>query len=349
MNKFIRDEMALMAKSGNKRPTIVDVAREAGVSYQTVSRVLNDHPRVASDTRERVLWAMKKLDYKRNMGAQMLKTQRSGTIQLISVDAEFPFEVPLLKTTQWGDYSAMYTDCTPRDLPRALEKAALHMVEGIFLYAPKLRIDDSDLLAMCHGIPIVRRDFVLDSRLITWVGYDQVRATQLAMQHLIDLGHRDIAVVTGTLQALNASWRYETWKKTLIENGIEPGPRAHGDYTTPKNAIETGYEGMCRILKSGAKFTAVLVANDYMAIGVMHALRHHNRRVPDDVSVVSYDNSPHAAFQDPPLTTVEFNFDLQSRLAFQFLFELIKEPDTEPHQHILLPNLIVRQSTRALT
>jgi LacI family transcriptional regulator len=339
--------MTQMAKSKDKRPTIVDVAREAGVSYQTVSRVLNRHPRVASDTRERVLLVMKKLDYKRNKGAQMLKTQRSGAIQLISVDAEFPFEVPLLKTAEWGDYSAMYTDCTLKDLPRALDKAALYMVEGIFLYAPKLSMDDADLLAMCHDIPIVRRDFVLDSKLITWVGYDQVRATQLAVQHLIDLGHCEIAVVTGTLQALNASWRYETWKKTLLENGLEPGPSAHGDYTTTKNAVETGYEEMCKILKSGAKFTAVLVANDYMAIGVMHALRQHKQRIPDDVSVISYDNSPHAAFLDPPLTTVEFNFDLQSRLAFQFLFDLIKEPDTEPHQHVLLPNLIVRSSTRA--
>lgn len=336
-----------MAKLKNKRPTIVDVAREAGVSYQTVSRVLNDQPRVAVDTRRRVLAAMKKLDYKRNKGAQMLKTQRSGTIQLISVDAEFPFEVPLLKTTQWGDYSAMYTDCTLDDLPRALDKAAQHMVEGIFLYAPKLHMDDAELLAMGHGIPIVRRDFALDSHQITWVGYDQVRATQLAMQHLLDLGHRDIAVVTGTLQAINAFWRYETWKKMLIEHDLTAGPSAHGDYTTTKHAVQTGYEGMCKIIASGAPFTAVLVANDTMAIGVRHALREHRLRIPEDVSLVSYDNSPHAAYLDPPLTTVEFNFDLQNRLAFQFLFDLIKNPDTEPHQHVLLPTLIVRSSTQA--
>jgi len=85
-----------------------------------------------------------------------------------------------------------------------------------------------------------------------------------------------------------------------------------------------------------------------MAIGVMHALRSHDLRIPDDVSVVSYDNSPHSAFLDPPLTTVAFDFDLQSRLAFQFLFELINEPDTPPHQHVLLPHLILRKSTRAL-
>jgi len=338
-----------MTRTGGKRPTIVDVARRANVSYQTVSRVLNDHPRVAPETRARVLLAIEELDYRRNLGAKMLKTQRSGTIQVISVDAEYPFEVPLLNTTQWGEYSAIYTDCRLKDLPRALDKAANHMVEGIFLYAPKLRINDADLLAMCHGIPIVRRDFVLESRRITWVGYDQIRATQLAVQHLIDLGHRQIGAVTGTLQSLNGMWRYEIWKKTLLENGIEPGPSVHGDYTTTKNAIQSGYEGMCMLLDSGAPFTAVLVANDHMAIGALHALREHGLRVPDDVSVVSYDNSPHAAYLDPPLTTVEFNFDLQNKLAFQFLFELIKDPDTPPHQHVLLPNLIVRKSTRPLS
>ncbi len=337
-----------MSRSKNKRPTIVDVAHEAGVSYQTVSRVLNGHPRVAPDTRERVLAAIQQLDYRRNKGAQMLRTQRSGAIQLLSVDAEYPFEVPLLKTVHWGDYSAIYTDCTLKDLPRALDKAALHMVEGIFLYAPRLDIDDDELLAMCDGIPIVRRDFALDSKRITWVGYDQVHATRLAVQHLIDLGHREIAVVTGTLRTINASWRYKIWKQTLIENGLEPGPSAHGDYTTTKTAIETGYEGMCKILKRGATFTAVLIANDHMAIGAMHALRSRGLRIPEDVSVVSYDNSPHAAFLDPPLTTIAFDFDLQSRLAFQFLFELINEPDTPPHQHVLLPRLVVRKSTRAL-
>ena len=147
-----------MSRSKNKRPTIVDVAHEAGVSYQTVSRVLNAHPRVAPDTRERVLLAIQRLDYRRNKGAQMLKTQRSSAIQLLSVDAEYPFEVPLLKTVHWGDYSAIYTDSTLKDLPKALDKAALHMVEGIFLYAPRLHIDDDELLAMCDGIPIVRRD-----------------------------------------------------------------------------------------------------------------------------------------------------------------------------------------------
>ena len=179
-----------MPGSQSSRPTIRDVARAAGVSYQTVSRVLNDHPRVAPDTRERVLRAMKKLGYERNLAAQMLTTQRSHTIQLITVDGKFPFTLPLLDSAQWGDYSALYCECPRAQLPQVFDRAAARMVEGIFLYASKLTIDDDALLEITHGIPIVRRDFALDSRRITWVGFDQVRATQIAVQHLLDLGHR---------------------------------------------------------------------------------------------------------------------------------------------------------------
>lgn len=337
-----------MTDPRGSRPTIHDVARVAGVSYQTVSRVLNNHPRVAPETRERVLHTMDRLGYQRNLAAQMLTTQRSGTIQVITVDGKFPFEVPLLNSAHWDNYSALYAECTLSTLPQTLDKAAARMVEGIFLYAPRLRIDDDELLDLCHGIPLVRRDFALNSRKVTWVGYDQIRATELAMEHLIGLGHRDIAVITGTLKANNAQWRYKTWEKTLLAYGLRPGPSAEGDYTTVRSAMETGYLCMGQIFTQGRKFTAVLVANDRMSIGALHALRTHGLRVPEDMSVVSYDNAPHAQFLCPPLTTVAFDFELQNRLAFQFLFEQIQNPEIEPHQHVLLPDLIVRQSTQAL-
>lgn len=332
----------------DNRPTIRDVAHEAGVSYQTVSRVLNDQPRVSPTTRERVLRAMKKLGFQRNLAAQMLTTQRSQTIQVITVDGKFPFEIPLVDAKHGSAYSAIYSECTSSTLAQTFDTAAARMVEGIFLYAPKLRIEDDDLLEMAHGIPLVRRDFVLWSKKITWVGFDQIQAAQMAVQHLIDLGHRQIAKVTGTLKAINASLRHETWKKTLLENGLEPGPSVAGDYTTTKNAMQTGYEGMRQLLDGAHLFTAVVVANDLMSIGALHALRERGLRVPEDISLISFDNAAHAQYMAPPLTTIRFDFDLQNRLAFQFLFELITHPDMEPHQHVLLPDLIVRRSTSPL-
>ncbi|MBI5960423.1 MAG: LacI family DNA-binding transcriptional regulator [Chloroflexi bacterium] len=340
--------MTLSRNTKDSRPTIRDVAREAGVSHQTVSRVLNEHPKVAPATRERVTRAMHKLGFERNLAAQMLTTQRSQIIQVIAVDGKFPFEIPLLNSTQGEDYFAVYSECTPKMLPRMFDMAAARMVEGVFLYAPKLQIDDDDLLKMSHNIPIVRRDFAFASKKITWVGFDQVRATHLAVHHLLDLGHREIAMVTGTLKAINASWRYATWREMLIERGIEPGPSAEGDYSTRQSALQTGYDGMCQIIQSRRRFSAVVVATDNMALGVRSALREYGLRVPEDVSLVSFDDAPHARFMDPPLTTVAMDFDLQNRLAFQFLFERISHPDIEPHPHMLLPDLVVRQSTREI-
>ncbi len=329
------------------RPTIHDVAREAGVSYQTVSRVLNESPSVAPATRQRVLQIMKKMGYHRNVAAQMLNTNRSYTIQIINLEGKFPFEIPLPEAASKAGYSAIYAECTWDTFAHTLDMAAARMVDGIFLYAPKLVIDDNTLLSMCHGIPIVRRDFALGSK-ITWVGYDQVRATELVVQHLLDRGHRRIAEVTGLIDAINPRLRHETCQKMLHSYGLELVSSAAGDYFSHDRAVTSGYEGMGRLIESGQHFTAVVIGNDQMAIGALAALHEYGLRVPDDVSVVGFDNSYFSRFLIPPLTTVAFNFDLQSRLAFQFLFEQIENPDLEPHPHVLLPELIVRQSTRSL-
>ena len=116
--------------SKGHRPTIRDVAQAAGVSHQTVSRVLNDHPRVAPATRERVLRAMKKMGYQRNLAAQMLTTQRSGIVQVLAVDGYFPFEAPLLDTTRLEGYLALYSECTAEALPLVLDRTASRLVEG---------------------------------------------------------------------------------------------------------------------------------------------------------------------------------------------------------------------------
>lgn len=329
------------------RPTIHDVAREAGVSYQTVSRVLNNSPAVAPATRQRILHVMKKMGYQRNVAAQMLNTNRSFTIQVINLGGKFPFETPLPEAASKAGYTAIYAECTDDTFAKTLDMAAARMVDGIFLYAPKLQIDDQTLLELCHGIPVVRRDYAPGSK-ITWVGYDQVRATELAVQHLLDLGHRQIAEVTGLLEAINPRVRHETCQKILKQHGLELVASVAGDYFSHERAVKSGYDGTRQLIASGMSFTAVIVGNDQMAIGALAALHEHGLRVPDDVSVVGFDNSYFSRFLIPPLTTVAFNFDLQSRLTFQFLFEQIENPATEPHQHVLLPELIVRESTRRL-
>ena len=333
----------------NRRPTIRDVAREAGVSHQTVSRVLNNHPKVAPETRARVLQVMKAMGYERNLAAQMLTTQQSKTIQIITLDAAFHLDVAqfTLPVKQAG-YSAVVTDCTAESLAQTLDEAAARMVDGIMLYAPKSFICDDEMIALSHGIPLVRRDYAIDSRL-TWIGFDQQHASRLAVQHLVALGHRRIAHITGSLEFINPRLRYDGYIKTMEEHDLEPGPVYVGTYGAERRDMKNGYDGMCELLKQDREFTALQVVNDRNAIGAMRALAEYGLRVPDDFSIVGFDDNPIASYLVPPLTTIHFDFDFQAQLGFQFLFEQIRNPETyKHHQHVLIANLVVRQSTRAL-
>jgi LacI family transcriptional regulator len=335
-----------MSKDKNKRPTIRDVARKAGVSYGTVSRVLNSHPEVAPKTRVRVQQVMEEMGYQSNLSARMLNTNQSNLIQFIVMDVYFGLVLPqMAQYITAAGYSTLYSECTQENFAETLNTAAGRLVDGILLYAPKLQISDDELLAMSHGIPIVRRDYVLDSKL-TWVGFDQKHATRLAVQRLIDLGHRQIAEITGSLDFINPRLRHETWLKLLNNQGLEPGPSYTGDYSTFAKAMKTGYRGVCDFLERGETFTAIMVVNDYAAMGALSALHEHGLRVPDDISIVSFDDDPIASYLIPPLTTVYFDFDIQNKLASQFLIEQINDPDYKHHQHVLIPDLVIRQSAQ---
>jgi LacI family transcriptional regulator len=334
--------------SQNRRPTIRDVAREAGVSHQTVSRVLNDHPKVAPQTRARVLQVMETMGYERNLAAQMLTTQHSKTIQIITLDAEFQLDITqFTQPVKQAGYSAVVTDCTAESLAKTLDEAAARMVDGIMLYAPKSFMPDDDLIALSHGIPLVRRDYAIDSRL-TWIGFDQQYATRLAVKHLIDLGHRRIAHITGSLEFINARLRHDGYVKTMEEHHLEPGPVYVGTYGAQGRDLKNGYDGTCELLKRGREFTALLVVNDRNAVGALRALADYGLRVPDDISIVGFDDNPIAMYLVPPLTTIHFDFDFQAQLGFQFLFEQIRHPETyKHHQHVLIADLVVRHSTCA--
>ncbi len=336
-----------MPKNKDKRPTIRDVAREAGVSYGTVSRVINNQPDVAAETRARVQRVMEKMGYQRNLGAQMLTTHQSNIIEIIVMDVHFGIVLPRMgKFINESGYSTLYSECTLDNFTTTLDKAASRLVDGIILYAPKLQISDDELLEMSHGIPIVRRDYVLDSKL-TWVGYSQQHATRMAVQHLIDLGHEQIAEITGSLDFINPYLRHNAWLNILTSQGLEPGPSYTGDYSTFSKAMKTGYDGVCEFLKRKETFTAIMVVNDFAAMWALSALHEHGLSVPQDVSIVSFDDDAVASYLIPPLTTVRFDFNIQNKLASQFLLEQINDPDYRHHQHILMPELIVRKSVQA--
>lgn len=330
-----------------KKITIREVARQAGTSYQTVSRVLNGNDNVAEETRRRVLQAMQELDFVPNKVAQMLTTNRSQTLELITVDiaqgGRFADSIrSMVQAARDSGYDLLVTMTSSNELGTALDNAAARLIDGVVMYAPSLRISDERLLELCNGLPLVRRDYVPTSRL-AWVGYDQVYATRLAVEYLIELGHRQIAAIPPSLNLINGQWRYTTWKETLQQHGLEPGPSHEAAYT-----FRSGYEAMEHVLATGSSFTAVLVGSDTMALGAMRALHEHGLRIPRDVSVLSFDNAELAAFTEPALTTVNFDFREQDSMAVKYLIEILRDPEMKLHQRILLPDLVIRESTRRL-
>ncbi len=330
-----------------KQLTIRDIAKLAGVSYQTVSLVINDKPGVSEKTRKHILRLMDELDYRPNRAAQMLTTSRSKTLELVIVDVMYGGYLAhstknMAHTASDTGYSLLVSEATADGLDAALENAVSRMVDGIVLYAPRLRISDESLITMCRGIPLVRRDYVPNSGL-AWVGFDQVHATRLAVEHLVNLGHRQIAAIPPTSQLHNGYWRSSAMRSVLGEHGLTLGPVADGDYS-----IRSGYEAAQQIMQQGKPFTAMIVGTDGMALGALRALREHGLRIPDDVSIVSYDNAELAQYTEPPLTTVEFKFSKQDELCIHYLLELIANPDMDLHQRVLTPSLVVRESTRAL-
>ncbi len=331
-----------------KTPTIRDIAKLANVSYQTISLVMNGKPGVSDKTRKRILRLMEEMDYRPNRAAQMLTTHRSRTLELIVVDVTYGGRLAdstknMMLAARDGGYSLLISEANSRSLGDSMESAAARLMDGVVLYAPRLRISDDELLKLCSGIPVVRRDYVPGSNL-TWVGFDQSYATRLAAEHLIELGHRQIAAIPPSIELINGYWRYNAWKSVLLEHGLEPGPAVQGDYS-----MRSGYEAARQLIVGGQPFTAIVVGSDNMALGALRALREAGLRVPEDVSVVGYDNTEHSSYTTPSLTTVDFKFARQDELVVKYLIGLIDDPQKERHQHVLMSDLIVRESTRALT
>lgn len=325
----------------SKRPTVYDVAREAGVSYQTVSRVINNKAHVSEETRTRVLDAIKTLDFRPNRAAQLLQTERSNTIEVVLFYSGFNlFLYEMARSAQQLDYHFSISAITQQEFTRTLESARSRFVDGLIIVPMTPMTEDyEELKRLTDGIPFIQVGANLGAEFPS-VSYDQTHGAYLATQHLIDIGHRDIAEISGPLQNHDACDRHASWLDTLRDNDLTPGTSVEGDFT-----IEGGYHTMSQLLDEDAGFTAVFVANDSMAIGAHTALRERGLRVPDDVSLVGFDDIPEAAHFVPKLTTVRQDFNLLGHMAIEYIVSMINNPDMPVHQRVLQPKLIIREST----
>ena len=321
-----------------------DVAQLAGVSHQTVSRVLHDSPSVRPATREKVLAAMKELDYRPNSSARALVTGRTRTVGVISFDTTLYGPASTVLGIERAAHDADYfiiivslRSFTRESVLAALERLRDRGVDGIIVIAPLATASEA-LRDLPAGPPVVAAEAGPDE--VSVVEVDQLAGSRLAVRHLLDLGHRTVHHIAGPQDFLEARNRAAGWRACLEEAGAPIPPPVSGDWSA-----QSGYD-LGRDLVEDPEVTAVFVSNDHMALGLLRVLHERGQSIPGDVSVVGFDDIPEAAFFPPPLTTIRQDFDEIGRRSLALLLEAI-DADARPLRCriTVAPELMVRQST----
>ncbi len=328
-----------------KAPNLKDVASRAGVSHMTVSRVLNDATSVARATRERVLTAIRELDYRPNTAARALVTGRSRALGVVIFDTTLFGPASTLYGIEQAARDAGYSvnivslrTLTRQTIADALDSLRGNAVDGVIVIAPHISAARA-LDEMPQSLPLVAVESGSGSPAFPTVAVDQRAGAAMATQHLMSLGHGTVWHIAGPRDWLEAQEREQGWAQALAALGAEaPEPR-HGDWSP-----RSGYEITKELLADHLP-TALFVANDQMALGALRALREAGVEVPRDVSVVGFDDIPEAAYFPPPLSTVRQEFSDLGRRTFDLLLARIAGDLMPLTRSVVEPILVVRESS----
>ena len=335
-----------MSKLKTESITLEDVAKHCGVSYQTVSRVVNHAANVADKTRLKVQTSINELGYIPNRLAQRLASKRSYTLGLATVDislhaaAQIAAGIKLEAKNQ--DFSVVLSIVDSDEDNRcqlAFNELNSQHVDGIIINAS---LDAHQAEILSHNskqIPTIFVDVPPCTQALSVV-YDQHYGASLGAQHLLDLGHQQIAIINGPAKSTTSRLRLQGATETLATQKISPVFVTEGDWSAA-----SGYQSTLSLMESGAAFTAILVANDQMALGVLKALTDRGLRVPQDVSVVGYDDTQESRFYQPALTTVKQDFHQLGKEAVLRLLEMIQSETKQPTSSLMQSTLLVRKST----
>lgn len=330
----------------SKALTINDVAEAAGVSYQTVSRVINQSPHVAVKTRKRVQNTIDRLGYRPNDAARKLAAGRSSTIGIISFASAYygPWQVltsieATLKQKGYSLHISFIDDPETDTFAESLRQMNLQQLEGIILITPIAELDFGEMERYLNAVPHVLLDIDRGKQFAS-VLIDQQYGMNLAVEHLIKLGHSKIASISGPLNWAVATSRQHGLNQALSAAGLDLVATMAGDWS-----VQGGYEATSKLLGLAREFTALVVGNDHMALGAYRALKEQGLGVPEDVSVIGFDDIPEASFFEPPLTTVRQDFTLLGQQCVNYLLSIIEHGSHAAHQRVLYPELVVRSST----
>ncbi|WZH35819.1 MAG: LacI family DNA-binding transcriptional regulator [Microbacterium enclense] len=325
-----------------RAPSIRDVARLAGVSYQTVSRVINNSPQLRPETAARVRSAIAELKFVPNQAARALATSRSRLIGVLGPRATTFGVATMIQAVESAARAAGYrltvtslVTSAPDDVRSSIDHLMQQSVEGLIAVAPQTRVvpilDELQL-----PVPVQ----IVSSTGSTASFNDQIAGARAAVRHLIELGHTRILHIAGPRDWIEADHRMRGYLAEMDAHDLSPRPPVLGDWTA-----QFGYEAGRELLRM-EDATAVFAGNDHMALGFMHAVRDIGRSVPDDIAVVGFDDVPEAAHLWPPLTTVRQDFLGIGRRAVWDLLRAVGEKagdDVAPQPDHL--RLIVRSST----
>jgi len=333
----------------SKNATIIDVAKEAGVSYATVSRVVNNGDYVRADKRERVLKAIHKLGYSTNHQARSLRVGRSNTIGLLVRDLGTSYigEIARGIDTELteGQYDLVLYTTHQQKMKEAAYVTALTrgLADGLLLILPRNPEAYLESLREKH-FPYVLIDHQGIDNQGPAIGATNRQGALEATEYLLRLGHRRIGFITGTLNLGCAQDRLAGYQTALTQNGltVDSDLIREGDFHQPR-----GYTATQELLALPQPPTAIFASNDVTAFGVMEAVRDRGLRIPEDISIVGFDDILQASNVHPPLTTVRQPLEQMGRVATQMLLRYIKDPEQSPERVELPTELVVRASTQA--
>jgi LacI family transcriptional regulator len=330
----------------SNRVTIIDVAREAGVSLMTVSRVVNNKEDVSASTRQKVLGVIQELGYRPSSIARGLVTHRTGTLGIVVPDIDNPFFSGVVRGAENQAYAEGYSVflCNTNEEQKreiaVLETLEEKQVDGLLLCSS--RLDDEELCRMVShysGVVLISR--YLEENGIGTVLIDDQSGGEIAAQHLISRGHKAIGLISGPPISYSSQYRTKGYRSSLQEHGLPFNPE-WVRHCSP--VVDEGYREAIDLLRKNPNLTALICHNDLVAVGAIQACIELGINVPDDIAIVGYDDIPMASLVTPALTTLHVPRCEMGAKAMCLLLSKVADCEMEENKIFIQPNLIIRES-----
>jgi len=332
--------------------SIEDIARAAGVSHSTVSRALRESPLISADTRERIQRLADEMGYMPNAIAQSLQTQRTSTIGLVITSIADPFLGDVVKgveeVARAAGFSVLLSAShnNPEQEMAIIETLHRRRVDGILTTSSRITSEYEKRLSHVR-VPtvLINSQAEFQDGLLHWVSVDDRAGAQLAVEHLLQLGHRAVGYLSVSSRPRSNRQRLLGYQSALMEANVPSHDAwiviAPGDEASHEEDVAVGQSSLSRLLDAGV--TAIFCYNDMVAIGVLMACQRQGIAVPQELSIVGFDDIRMASYVTPPLTTIHQPKVQLGRLAMQVLLDLLQ--NRPGHNHLLAPALVFRAST----